>query len=301
LTASLEFPLVSIIIPTYNHAHFLKETLTCVVNQSYINWEVIIVNNYSEDETESVVASFNDQRIKLINFSNNGIIAASRNYGINQAEGTYIAFLDSDDLWSYEKLERCVNFLISSKCDWVCHSERWFGDDFERNVVYGPEGRASFDALLYRGNCISTSAVVIKRALLSQVQGFSELSEIVTAEDYDLWLRLAQLGAKVHFIDEILGSYRIHSQGQSQAALRNMSAISAVVERVFSSIPPKTIYERLRRRARRGGVFYQGARALQNQSNHWQAWPLFFKAVWCSPFDKRIFPAMIMNALGLRF
>ena len=294
-------PLVSVVIPTFNHAHFLKETLAALKAQSYDNWQAIIVNNYSTDTTEAVIDSFKDSRITTINYANNGIIAASRNRGIEMSEGDYIAFLDSDDYWYPEKLDRCIQTLTTQKLDWVCHGEQWFGDGIQKDVFYGPLSRASFEGLLYRGNCISTSAVVVKRELLVTVGGFSESADFVTAEDYFLWLRLAQTGAKLGFIEQILGAYRIHTTNQSRGALRNMQATSAVVEHFFSTSPTQILYEKLRRRNRRGGVYYSGARALQNLRNHRQAWPLFYKAFCLSPFDIRIVPAMVMNLLGLRF
>jgi len=92
-------PVVSIVIPTYNHEHFLKKCLQSVVDQTFTNWEAIVVNNFSEDNTIAVVNSFHDPRIHLVNFKNNGIIAASRNKGIKLSRADLIAFLDSDDIW----------------------------------------------------------------------------------------------------------------------------------------------------------------------------------------------------------
>ncbi len=292
---------MSIVIPTYNHAHFLSDALVNLIAQSYTNWEAIVVNNFSVDDTEQVVEEIRDNRIRLVNFANKGVIAASRNHAIELAKGEYVAFLDSDDLWLPQKLERCIKKLITHQLDWVCHGERWFGDGVDKEVMYGPLRYASFDELLYRGNCISTSAVIVKRELLSVSGGFNESPAFVTAEDYDLWLRLAEANAKIGFIDEILGTYRIHPNNQSRAALRNMQATSAVVEQFFSKIPATTYFEKWRRRSRRGHVFYSGARALQNSHGYQAAWPLFFKALWLAPFDKRIVPAMILNALRIRF
>lgn len=98
-------PGVSIVIPTYNHEAFLGAALSSVVSQTYTNWEAIVVNNFSTDGTEALVYSFNDPRIKLVNFHNNGIIGAARNQGINLAIYPFVAFLDSDDTWLPTKLE----------------------------------------------------------------------------------------------------------------------------------------------------------------------------------------------------
>jgi len=298
---SLQPPLVSIIIPTYNCAALLREALDSVVRQSYSNWEAIVINNFSTDNTKQVVAGFCDSRMSLFDFANYGVIAASRNYGIRFAKGDYVAFLDSDDLWGPEKLKRCLETLQERGEDWVCHGERWFGDGMDKDVMYGPAERASFDQLLFRGNCISTSAVIVKLEPLKKLGGFQEHVDIVTAEDYDLWLRLARSGCKIIFIKEILGAYRIHPNGQSRAAIRNMEATTAVVESFFSTLSASSWYDKLKQRARRGSLVYGGARALQNNRNHAAAWPLFFRALWLWPFDKRLLPAMCLNLLGLRF
>lgn len=294
-------PLVSVVIPTYNHAHFLPEALQGLIDQTYPNWQAVVVNNFSSDNTEAVVAGFGDARIRLINFANHGVIAASRNQGIREAKGDYVAFLDSDDFWLPEKLARCMSRIERDKLDWVCHAERWFGDGVDKEVHYGPEAAASFDALLYRGNCISTSALIVEKSWLLRLGGFAEDVALITAEDYDLWVRLAQAGARIGFVDTVLGAYRIHENSQSRGAIRNMEATAAVVERFFATMPADTLKEKWRRRKRRGSLAYSGARALQNTRHHGEAWRLFMRALWLSPLDKRILPAMFMNALCLRF
>ena len=91
--SSFSLPLVSIIIPTYNHAHLLPTALNSLISQTFINWEAFVVNNFSADDTISVVESFNDPRIKLYNFANNGIIAKARNYGLSLSKAPFIGFL----------------------------------------------------------------------------------------------------------------------------------------------------------------------------------------------------------------
>ena len=94
----------SVILPTYNRAKFIEGAITSVLNQDYLNWELIIIDNFSKDNTQEIVEKFNDKRIKYIKYKNNGIIAKSRNYGIKLSKGNYLAFLDSDDWWYSKKL-----------------------------------------------------------------------------------------------------------------------------------------------------------------------------------------------------
>ncbi len=275
----MHVPLVSIVIPSYNHAIFLRSALNSVLAQTVSQWEAIVVNNYSQDDTIAIIESYQDPRIRYVNFANHGVIAASRNRGIALTQAPYVAFLDSDDTWYPEKLEKSLARLHEGY-DVVCHAEKWVGPgERQRDVCYGPEARASYDALLYEGNCISTSAVVLKRELLDTVGGFSEASSFVTAEDYELWLKLAHIGARIGFVREILGEYRIHDGNQSRAALRNMQAVMAVVQHHLQHQSSQSWRERIRIRRRCALIYYSGARGLQDCGEHRAAWPHFLKAL----------------------
>ena len=291
-------PLVSIIIPTYNHAHFLRKALDSVVNQTFTNWEAIVVNNFSEDNTIEVVASYDDPRIRLVNFANNGIIGAARNYGLSLTEAPLIAFLDSDDFWYPEKLELCLDKLAFGY-DLVCHSEIWAGPGERRRTMhYGPEVRATYESLLLEGNCISTSAVMVRRVWLDRTSAFSTKAEFVTAEDYDLWLKLAREGARIGFVEKVLGEYRIHDTNQSGPALRNMKAVMSVFEHHRAALEDLIPAERFRRRE--AIIHYSGARGLQVSGQFLAAWPYFLKAVLRYPWVFRFYAAMLLNVFGLR-
>ena len=103
--------LISIIIPTFNHAYYLERCLKSIESQTISNYEIIIIDNHSTDNTNEVVNSFNDARLKLLKVHNNGVIAISRNKGILEAKGDWIAFLDSDDFWYPKKLEVSMKFI----------------------------------------------------------------------------------------------------------------------------------------------------------------------------------------------
>lgn len=282
-------PRVTVVIPTYNHASFLGKALDSVCRQTLSDWEAIVVNNFSDDNTEEVVASFSDPRIRLVNFRNNGIIAASRNHGISMARGDCVAFLDSDDIWYPEKLEHCLAALDSSGADAICHGERWGGaDGHSREVRYGPEARASYRDLLFQGNCISTSATVVRRDRLLAAGGFCEDAEIISAEDYDLWLKLAKDGVHFTFLPEMLGEYRLHqggvSQGQARAILKNVGATVAVVERHYASLPGKGLKEKMLFRRAVAKVCFSGGLRLHEQGNHIEAMKLYMRYIHLLPF-----------------
>lgn len=202
---------VSIIIPTYNRGYCLHRTIQSVIDQTYSNWELLIVDNNSSDDTIEVIQSFNDKRIKLFKIDNKGIIAISRNYGLKMATGDYIAFLDSDDWWLPNKLAKSLKYL-NLNADVVYH-DMYLVNSFKSYLPFNKilKSRSikknAFQELLINGNAIVNSSVVLKREIIAQINGFNEDPLIVAAEDYDAWLRLARLTEAFVRIKEPLGYY----------------------------------------------------------------------------------------------
>lgn len=290
---------VDIVIPTYNHARFIGDALRSVIAQSFGSWRAIIVNNFSTDDTHDVVASFAEPRFTIVDFANHGIIAAARNHGLSLATAPYVAFLDSDDSWYPRKLERCLASLDDG-ADVVCHGERWTSaDGTYRDVVYGPERNASYSRLLFRHNCVSTSAVVARRALLAELRGFDERPEFVTAEDYELWLRLARQGARYVFVPEILGEFRRHEASASSAVERNAAAELAVVNAHVATLP-RSPRMRLRHRHRRARVAYAAARSHQERSQRRDALRRYIECLRTSPFVLRAWVGLVLLAAPTR-
>lgn len=290
-------PVVTVVIPTYNHAHFLREALASLCAQTYPDWEAIVINNFSEDDTVEVVASFADSRIILENFRNNGIIAASRNRGIALARGRYVAFLDSDDTWYPEKLARCMG-CFNNGIGLVCHGLRWIGSQ-ERDMFCGPEQRATFDALLDEGNCITPSATVVLKDSLESVGGFSEDPAVVTAEDYHLWIKLAQAGNKMHFIKEILGQYRIHAGNQSGSVLRQLNADLRVCDEFFPIEESRDLQTRIRVRRRYCRAYYGAGRAMQRNGKFDQSWSFLLRGIVYWPLFIKSYAAIVFGLAGV--
>lgn len=286
--------LVSIVIPTYNQAAFLKHALECVLAQTYEQWEAIVINNFSQDDTIPTVESFRDPRISLVNFSNGGVIARSRNLAISEARGEFIAFLDSDDLWEPTKLEKSVRAL-SPNVDIVCHAERWFGGNApDRIVAYGPVERATYESLLLNGNCVSTSATVIRREILNRLGGFRENAEFITTEDYDLWLRVAQAQCTFAFLDEVLGSFRRHLSSASSSHLKHLQAEIAVIEDHFRANSPRFDSYWKRRLAH---AYYSAARACSRATLGIDGFKLFAKSLMTYPWRARTWLGLILHFL----
>jgi glycosyltransferase involved in cell wall biosynthesis len=230
-------PEYSIIIPTYNHAEYLGRCIESLLCQTNSNWEAIIVNNFSQDNTIVVVNKYQDERIKLINFSNNGVIAASRNIGIRQAQSSYVAFLDSDDWWYPNKLETITKYLSQGEILYhdldlyTPRGKRRFKKSQGRRLAVPP-----FIDLIVNGNAIPNSSAVVKKTLLEQVGGLSEDRNLVAVEDYDLWLRLGKITDKFHYIPQSLGGYWVGDTSISEVSKKQVARIEALYERHLQDV-----------------------------------------------------------------
>lgn len=228
-------PLVSVIIPTYNHGRFIGEAIESVLNQTYPNFEIIIIDNYSEDNTEEVVTSYQDDRIKYLKFKNHGIIAASRNHGIKRARGDFIAFLDSDDIWLPHKIEKQINlFEIWNETAMAYTRFKIIEGDKISNIVFPKTGRYKSGNIfksLYLWSFIACSSVMVKKSILDQIGCFDIIPELIGIEDADLWLRIA-LKHTIKCPDTSpLLLYRIHPQSFSQGYVRKMRRFLIIVKR----------------------------------------------------------------------
>ncbi|ARJ66525.1 hypothetical protein WV31_13025 [Magnetospirillum sp. ME-1] len=291
-------PAVSIVIPTYNQAHFLKECLETVRAQTVSDWECIVVNNFSDDDTVAVALSFGDRRIRVENFRNHGVIAASRNVGIRLATAPWVAFLDSDDVWFPRKLERCLA-AAGPDIDLVSHAEAIMRDGRQVGLKVAGDARStSHRGLLFGNNPLSPSGVLVRRDLLVELGGFAEDAALITAEDYDLWLRLAHRGIRIAFIDEALAEYRLHGGNASGSVLRHMNATLAVMERHAALIAPSPL-DRLRLRAKRAATRYAAGRSCQAAGRNGEAMVHFLASLTIWPFAWKAWAAMAIAILGM--
>ena len=107
-------PFFSVVIPNFNHGSYLKDSIDSVLNQDFKDWELLIIDNYSTDNSDEVISSYNDSRIRVFKIKNKGVIAKSRNLGIKYAKAKWIAFLDSDDIWYFNKFSFGASWLFSA-------------------------------------------------------------------------------------------------------------------------------------------------------------------------------------------
>ena len=231
--------LVSIVIPTYNRADDLWRALQSVINQTYVNWEVCIVDNNSTDSTDEVVLSFNDSRIKLLKIHNDGVIAASRNFGIRNSKADYIAFLDSDDWWASNKLQKCME-LFASGADVVYHNlylvESKGQASFSRRTTATNACGSIMNSLLSRGLSIPNSSAMVRTGILRSVGFLSEDKNLVSVEDLDLWLRISKITNNFKCASECLGYYWVGGANLSAASWGQVGKIRYLYSLHLSSL-----------------------------------------------------------------
>ncbi len=246
--------LISVIVPVYNGASYLKETLDSALNQTYSNIEIIVVDDGSHDASPSIVSSCGD-RMTYIRQDNAGP-ASARNSGVLHSNGEYLAFLDQDDIWDNDKLEKQF-VLLEAHADAVgVYCDHRSIDSYGRIIgSTGAEGhmRASGQILdvLIDGNFILTASLILLRRNFYESTGGFDVDNPFWSDDYDLWMRAASLGPFLYQIDTLV-SYRRHDQNTSGSdyemlsgnvcALKNVekfimhSARSSTLDKIKTSI-----------------------------------------------------------------
>lgn len=219
-------PLVSVVIPCRNSGEYIEQCIRSVRDQTYRNIEVIVVDN-SDDDTPlkvSMVAS-EPGEIEIFYYSSElKGPSAKRNFGISKARGDLIAFLDSDDFFTSDSLEKKVARMLSDNGLGLVYSDSFViteKDEMPKKRMTEIVGRMHDGYCLETladNNYITTSTVLVKKKILEEAHGFDE--NMINSEDYDLWLRIALKGAKFGFVEEPLTYYRIRSDSLSDNSVR---------------------------------------------------------------------------------
>ena len=198
--------LVSIITPMYNSGKFIKDTIDSVINQTYQDWEMIIVDDCSTDISPEIVKYYaeNESRIKYIRTEQNGGVSKARNTALKNADGQYIAFLDSDDIWDIEKLEKQINFMKEKDCAISFTSYELIDEENKKLNKVVRVGESIDYKTLLKGNILGCLTVIIDKSKLD----FEIKMSGVRHEDYALWLSILKRGYIAYGIDEVLAQYR---------------------------------------------------------------------------------------------
>jgi glycosyltransferase involved in cell wall biosynthesis len=207
-------PKVSVNIPVFNDERYIKETLKSVLDQTFIDYEVILIDDGSTDGTAEIIKGISDPRIKYFYQKNQGI-GAARNAALLRSQGEYIAFLDHDDLWLPEKLEKQIALLEARPEVGLVFSDTvFFNDHGDLYCIYQerkpPRGRVFGELLVWY--FLSLETVVIRRSVLDEVGWFNPA--MMMAEEYDLFMRIAYK-FDLDYVDEPLAKYRLHQNNYS--------------------------------------------------------------------------------------
>ena len=277
-------PLVTVVIPTYNRHDLVVQTIASVLGQTYENFEILVVDDGSTDNTSEVIEAISDGRVRYIRRENAGFPAAPRNTGIQQAQGKYIAFLDSDDLWLPEKLQCQIDVMESrAHVNLVyCQAVPFYGStdvlgDPWPDPKVASSGRV-FESLAVSNNFMPCLTVMIRRSVLDQTGLFDEDPGLKGAEDFDLWLRIAYL-SEVYFIPQVLALYREHEKGISKVQTTQcrswLRALDKLEEKGWmTSVELKEV---------RSHIYWQMGRPNGRFLGWALRWKARFWAFWCVP------------------
>lgn len=197
---------VSIITPIYNAEKFIKYTIESVINQTYTNWELLLVDDCSRDNSKKIIDEYikNDSRIKYIKLEKNSGAAVARNTAIKNSEGRYLAFLDSDDIWEPQKLELQIEFMQKNNIGFSFTSYEIMNEDgnCKNKIVHAPK-IMDYNSLL-KNTIIGCFTVVLDKNIIGEVS----MPLMRSRQDLVTWLSILKKGHKAYGLDICLGKYR---------------------------------------------------------------------------------------------
>ena len=255
-------PKISVVIPAYNAMAYLPETIANLLSQTFDDFEVIVVNDGSSDETEQWVSQISDPRVQLVSQENQGL-AGARNTGIANAQGEYIAFLDADDLWEATKLEKQMRVLeenpeVGVVYTWVAYIDE-NGESTGRVFKHQAEGEVWKN--LAERNIVECGSVAMVRRCCFETVGVFDRNLRSFVEDWDMWLRIAS-----RYPFKVVKEPLVYYRQCSSSASRNWEAMAQsfriVIEKAFATALPELQY--LKKRSYGFANFCLAWKALQS-------------------------------------
>ncbi|MCL5951129.1 MAG: glycosyltransferase [Chloroflexi bacterium] len=295
-------PKVSVVIPTYNRAQLIRETLRSVLAQTYHDFEVVVIDDGSTDNTQEALVAYGSQ-IRYFRKDNGGQ-ASARNLGIRVASGEYIAFLDSDDLWLPSKLEEQVTTLVTARTKWVyCDAELFDGATGRTVGLYSRQNNRPYEGHVARqlllNDFIASPTPIIHREVFDRVGYFDESALLRSREDWEMWLRIAP-HYSVAYLAKPLARYRLHSGSvtRGQDILTWYESEIAVIRQVMGYAP--NVYAGLSCDAT-AAVCIAAGRGLAGQGRIDEARWMFSRAIHNRPFKPHAYLFWFATLLGWKF
>ena len=279
-------PLVSVIIPTFNRARYLREAIDSVLKQTYPHWELIIVDDGSTDETQSNLETLADARVQVVRRPHEGNVARARNVGLERAQGHYVAFLDSDDRWMPSKLQLQVADLARKA------GKRWGYTYFEQIGEHGESvpfplhmGRRPCEGWilegLLRGEAwVAPTTVLVERELMAAIGGFDET--LAFSEDYDAFIRLA-MRSEASLVAVPLCVMRVHP-GNTRKGHDPVDVVACRI-RLHAKLMAQPLPKKIRRLSRREYVLAatQLAGVYRGRREYRMAFAMLGRGLWFAP------------------
>ncbi len=209
---------IDIIIPNFNKAKYLSQCLNSIISQTYKNWKIYLIDDNSNDNSKEILSKYqNIENIKIFNLEENKGPAYCRNLGIQKSNSELIAFLDSDDYWPEDKLEKQIKNMLSNNCNFTYTDYYFFFDDnFKEKKMTDLPSQYNYDTFL-KHSSMSTSSIIIKREILNNIQ-----FEKVNHEDYLFKCDLLRKGEVAYKIKETYVFYRINKNNRSSNKIKNI-------------------------------------------------------------------------------
>ncbi|WP_281336369.1 glycosyltransferase family 2 protein [Flavobacterium eburneipallidum] len=219
-------PKITVLMPVYNCELYIREAVDSILNQTFTDFEFLIIDDASADKTVELIKTYSDERIKLVVKPSNTGYTNSLNYGVQVAKGEYIARMDGDDISLPERFAKQVAFLDANPDVILCGS--WFSKIDSGAIIKVPENYDSIKLALLKGNCMAHPSVMMRKQVLDELSIPYDVSK-EPAEDYDLWVRLVGIG-RIYNLQEVLLNYREHHTQVSQKR-RHQQIASALSSR----------------------------------------------------------------------
>ena len=207
---------VSVIIPVFNSKKYLKDCLNSVVNQTYKNLEIIVVNDCSSDKSLKIIKKYKDKRIKIINLKKNSGVAFARNAGIDESTGDYLCFIDSDDYWNLKKVEKQVKFMKDNDYTFIYSDYEYLRLNGKRHRVNVPKSLTYKEAI--KNTTIFTSTVMFNMKHLTKDNIHMPL--ITGGEDTSCWWKVLKKGITAYGMNEVLSVYRVGEKSISSNKIK---------------------------------------------------------------------------------
>jgi glycosyltransferase involved in cell wall biosynthesis len=240
-------PTISVIIPVYNRGWQLKRALHSLVTQTDKDFEVIVCDDGSIEDIQSVLSPYANQlQLSYIKIENSGGPARPRNKAASQAKGTWLSFLDSDDWWDSHRISN-VKLALNKDVDLLYHPmsvvrEKGIIAPREKRRVIGNKIRGDvLKHMLFYGNPIPNSAAILRQSYFKKINGFVEDSKIASLEDFDAWLRVAESGGRIKFLNKILGYYWVGNDSISSISRDQVLKHKELFARHINYVPQNII------------------------------------------------------------